>query len=405
MNINNLIGGGYRRRLMMACGNMKPLYPDDYVDDGWIWAYYEVTDTENPTTLLYDATAVNSMGANFIIDGVEVPRAQTYTFATTGEHLVKMQTTGLIVRSAFRAVNALKRIYMPSVVTGLATNNNNGVFYQNKGIEYVYLSPETTYIGRYAFYQCSNLKMLNLDLASITDLQPSSIRECTSLNKKVNLPGLATIGDTVFNKSAITEIVSLGAITTLVTNNNYGVFAGCTHLKKATLPISLINIGRAAFDGCSLLTRVVFNNAQTVTTIGVYAFRNSPITGSLNFPNLESLQDQSFRNTKITSIENLGKITSVDGASDGNGGAFRLCSELTTVTLPPTLTNIGRRAFYQCPKLETLTCLATVPPTFGAQCIPDNVQHIYVPAESVEDYKAASGWSSYASKIEAIPTT
>ena len=30
--------------------------------------------------------------------------------------------------------------------------------------------------------------------------------------------------------------------------------------------------------------------------------------------------------------------------------------------------------------------------------------NIYVPSESVDAYKAASGWSDFASKIQAIPT-
>jgi hypothetical protein len=50
--------------------------------------------------------------------------------------------------------------------------------------------------------------------------------------------------------------------------------------------------------------------------------------------------------------------------------------------------------------------LALVPPTLGNGAFATgNASAICVPAESVEAYKAASGWSGYASRIQAIPTT
>lgn len=61
-----------------------------------------------------------------------------------------------------------------------------------------------------------------------------------------------------------------------------------------------------------------------------------------------------------------------------------------------------------------LTVKATTPPTLiqnalkyggssGGNYIYSNLM-IYVPAESVDAYKAATGWSTYASKIQAIPS-
>ena len=53
----------------------------------------------------------------------------------------------------------------------------------------------------------------------------------------------------------------------------------------------------------------------------------------------------------------------------------------------------------------TITCEATNPPTLSdlAFFVPEKISKIYVPSESVDTYKAAPGWSTYASKIEAIP--
>jgi peptide methionine sulfoxide reductase MsrB len=60
--------------------------------------------------------------------------------------------------------------------------------------------------------------------------------------------------------------------------------------------------------------------------------------------------------------------------------------------------------------LESVYCPAIVPPTakywsdYQQYAFHDNAQgrKIYVPAESVEAYKSASGWSYYADAIEGM---
>ena len=72
------------------------------------------------------------------------------------------------------------------------------------------------------------------------------------------------------------------------------------------------------------------------------------------------------------------------------------------ITLPSTIESIGNSAFGYT-YLTSVTCLATTPPVLGTNVFISNNCTIYVPSASVEDYKAASGWSTYASKIQAIP--
>ena len=51
--------------------------------------------------------------------------------------------------------------------------------------------------------------------------------------------------------------------------------------------------------------------------------------------------------------------------------------------------------------LLSLTIQALTPPTLS-NTLPTTVA-IYVPASAIDTYKAASGWSTYASQIQAIP--
>ena len=48
--------------------------------------------------------------------------------------------------------------------------------------------------------------------------------------------------------------------------------------------------------------------------------------------------------------------------------------------------------------LSTVYCKATTPPTYGINAFQQEVSDItiYVPMDSIEDYKTAIGWKSYA---------
>ena len=72
------------------------------------------------------------------------------------------------------------------------------------------------------------------------------------------------------------------------------------------------------------------------------------------------------------------------------------------------ITSIGNDAFYYSNNLSSLTVEATTPPTLGALALDGTAIYnyqgsIYVPAESVNAYKTASGWSAFADLIQPIP--
>lgn len=97
-------------------------------------------------------------------------------------------------------------------------------------------------------------------------------------------------------------------------------------------------------------------------------------------------------------------LTIEEGVRDVNQQAFLDCSGLTQVTLPSTIQSLGNQAF-DYSGVATITINATTPPTLGDNVFThaSSLAHIYVPAASVATYQAASGWSTYASIIDAIP--
>jgi hypothetical protein len=79
---------------------------------------------------------------------------------------------------------------------------------------------------------------------------------------------------------------------------------------------------------------------------------------------------------------------------------------LDNVIIPQSVISIEYQAFHECSNLMDFTCLAITPPSYNNVLGGEGWPYpgtIYVPAASVEAYKAADGWKNYASKIQAIP--
>ena len=104
-------------------------------------------------------------------------------------------------------------------------------------------------------------------------------------------------------------------------------------------------------------------------------------------------------NTKITSFT---EFVNFSGIMVLGGSAFSGCTSLAEIALPASLMSIGKSAFKGCTKLKSMTVNANTPPTLGSGAIPTSIGAIYVPDASVEAYRAATNWSSFASKIKGI---
>ena len=158
---------------------------------------------------------------------------------------------------------------------------------------------------------------------------------------------------------------------------------------------NLISIDYGAFQNCTNLVSVTF--PPSLRSIGTYAFQNSGLKSlSLNegFKTFNQYCFRSCSSLKTVSIPN--SVTTIPIQ------VFQSCSNLTTVIIGTGITSIGNNCFANCTKLTSFTVKATTPPTLGTTAIPNNTNlKIYVPAASVDAYKSA--WSSYASKIQAIP--
>ena len=94
----------------------------------------------------------------------------------------------------------------------------------------------------------------------------------------------------------------------------------------------------------------------------------------------------------------LASITIPDGVTSIGRFAFYGCSSLTSIELPDGVTSIGQSAFDSCTSLTQIRLKAATPPAITSNTFTATAE-FYVPDDAVDTYKAASGWSDYASRI------
>ena len=267
-----------------------------------------------------------------------------------------------------------------------------------------------------------------LTISGTGDMQNSSFGWDKDLIKSVVInDGVTNIGSSAF--SGCTRLTSV-AIPNSVTSIGEKAFSGCSGLTSLTIPDSVTSIGRYAFLQCTDLTSITIPNS--VTSIGSSAFGYCESLTSITIPDsVTSIENNVFYgcpnltsitvstgNTVYHSTDNClietesktlicgfkNSIIPTDGSVTRiNDSAFFNCDGLTSITIPDSVTSIGRDAFYDCSNLKEVdfsTC--TDIPTLESSNAFSNTSSrlvIKVPSALVDEWKAATNWSTYADKI------
>ena len=172
-------------------------------------------------------------------------------------------------------------------------------------------------------------------------------------------------------------------------------FENNEYVASVTIPEGVEMICNKAFAGCSNLENIVMPNS--VSVIGVDAF-----TGTKWYDNQEDgmvYAGNVLYKYKGSMPVNTA-ITINDGTLGITGLAFVGNSNLTSIEIPASVTNIGNYAFYGCTSLTSITSLIPAEDLFSIDSsVFDNVDKnactLYVPCGAKEIYAATEGWEDF----------
>ena len=281
-----------------------------------------------------------------------------------------------------------------SCITSIGAHAFNGC----TSLTNINLSPTLTTIGSHAFYNCTPLSGITLP-SSLTTIGVNAFNACTSLEiEDLALPNLVSLGQNAFYGVSIRKITNLGKITSLPNaNSNNQNFGKKDILEEIVLPETITYIPGSSFHSYSNLKKI---NLENIENIGGYVFVNALDGAELRMPKLSTIEsNQLFYNSGVTILDFRGSTFTSTRDSIAQGS-----SRLTKVILPDTITYIGWGAFSGCISLRTFIVLASTPPSLQSDTFNSTIStfFIYVPDASVDAYKNASGWSSFASRIKPL---
>lgn len=195
-------------------------------------------------------------------------------------------------------------------------------------------------IGQEAFWCCENLREALLP-DGLQELGSEAFLDCLQL-KKARIPAtLSKISSRAFSKcQSMVELVLEDGIEEI----EESAFTECKTMKSVVLPNSLKSIGNRAFYKCSKLENIVI--PDELEYLGIAAFANCDLK-SINVPNRITELIYTFYSNK-----KLAKVSLPTGLSLLGSNVFGSCDALDSITIPSTVTELGKGCFYECQNLK-----------------------------------------------------
>ena len=338
------------------------------------------------------------------------------TVVSNNAHFDSRENSNAIIETATnKLVLGCKNTVIPNSVTSIGDN----AFYSCYGLSSIEIPNSVTSIGSNAFSGCYELTSIELQ-NSIISIGGGAFAFCDRLTS-IEIPvSVSTIGEMVFsgcssleqievssdnayydsreNCNAIietsTNTLLAGCKNTVIPNSvsalGNGAFNDCYGLTSIEIPNSVTSIGDMVFSYCMDLTSIVFSNS--LTSIGNDAFGGCSNLTSIELPNtLTTIGYYAFEHcSSLTSVELPNSLIVI------GDGAFEGCGGMTTITIGNSVDSIGWYAFGYCGSLSSITVLAETPPVLGYNVfLGVHPIPVYVPCSAMENYQAASDWSSY----------
>ncbi len=368
---------------------------------------YTGTDENLTIPAVIDGRAVSFIWANafagctslsrvVISDGITIIGSGAFSGCSG---LVEIDIPASVTRidpNAFEGCENLKQIRIPDGMTAI----ENDVFSGCTGLAEVNIPNSVITICSDAFEECTALREIRIP-DGVTTIGEGAFINCTAL-EKINIPDkLSVIRLKVFSGcTGLTEI----SIPESVTQVEDFAFEECINLRKISIPASIQNIGNAITKNCLNLQEIVYagtaeqwdkveigyNNDELLNA--VMHFNNNTSNGQIDNYEYKNLTDGTIEVTKYVGSDSVIEIPAeIEGKKITSIGqeAFRLCADITKVTIPDGVTNIGKQAFWRCAGLTEVTLPSSVVSIgYAAFCDCSSLREILIPdtVRSIEDH-------------------
>ena len=234
----------------------------------------------------------------------------------------------------------------------------------------------------FIYHMMPKLRDLDISDVNITTLPTRVFYNSKNIENLILSKTLSTIDTEAFYNSALKSVIVPNGVTTIekcafqncselkdVTfqedsqlrtiegGYSYGAFYGCTSLTSIEIPASVQTIGEAAFSGCTRLASVKFeSNSQLKAIAGGYnpsdgAFYGCTSLTSIEIPaSVQTIGKAAFQEcTKLATV----KFDKESRLKTIAPGSFYRCP-ITTIDIPASVQTIGEAAFQECTKLATV---------------------------------------------------
>ena len=194
-----------------------------------------------------------------------------------------------------------------------------------------YSIPETvTSISNGAFLDCSSLNSVSIG-ENVTSIGDDAFKGCSNLNAITIPNNVTSIGSRAFYECTSLNSVSIGENVTSIGDE---AFKGCSNLNTITIPYNVTVLGRYAFRGCNNLSLVNWEAKKCAD------YRCNPDSSICTSP-------FNYTNEKIE-FKFGNKVEYIPAYL-----CYRMIN-LTTVTIPNSVTSIGQGAFLECKNITSV---------------------------------------------------
>ena len=333
-----------------------------------------------------------------------------------------------IATSAFSGCNKLKNIYFTGTPAQWCNkswspanvSSSYDLYVQNAKITDLTIPNNVTSIGKSAFQNCSSLISVNIP-SSVTSIGESAFQNCSSLTSVIIPSSVTNIGGNAFYN--IDTVVYCGP----ATGAPWGARNGGSTINKIVIDGLYYDI-----NYCDQTAKVRCKSEECVYEQCAGCKSGGPDTPWDDYRLSYINYNNGWNITKVNipdSIE-LAKVTTI-----GEFAFYRPFSgntNLKSVSIPQGVKSIGGGAFALCTGLTSVSCYAIVPPSMGTaswdfvEIYRENDPYteinnsyrkiygvfggvdcsqipLYVPRASVEAYRAADQWKDF--KVKSIEGT